>query len=198
MTKIPFKRREPEARRQAILSAARAILGEKDYHDIRMDEVARRAGTAKGTLYLYFSTKDRLFAALTRDLFEQTIRRWDQIESQTAPGEARLKAIIGSQLDFFEKNRGLFLQVVQGAVPCGPGAPKRSDMIRSNIAMLRRNIAEAMKLGKLRRADPEAAAVALFGLIRGFVFAAILGGMPGRLTARAEFVWESFYLGMRP
>lgn len=193
-----FKRRAPEARREAILVASRAILEEKDYHEIRMDDVARRAGVAKGTLYLYFPTKERLFGALAHDMFEQVSERWRRLARETAPGEERLKAVIRSQFEFFEKNRGIFLQVVQGTFPCGGAAPKRSDMIRANIAMLKTHIAEAMRLKRLRAADPETTAIALFGLIRGFVFAAILGGMPGRLTSRADFVWECFFRGMRP
>lgn len=196
--KTAFRRRAPEVRRDAILSAAREILEARDYHDIRMEDVAARAGVAKGTLYLYFPTKERLFGALAKDLFEQTLSRWEDIERGTEPGEQRLKALIRSQLEFFERHRGIFLQVVQGSLPCGGGAPKRSDMVRANIELMRRNIAEAVRLGRLRRADAGRAAIALFGLIRGFVFATIFGGAPGRLTDHAEFVWECFYRGMKP
>jgi AcrR family transcriptional regulator len=51
-------------RREAILETAAAIFTDKDYNDISMLAVAERAGLAKGTLYLYFQTKEALFLAV--------------------------------------------------------------------------------------------------------------------------------------
>lgn len=56
-------------RRLAILDAATHMLAEHGYHEITMAEVARRTGLAKGTLYLYFKSKEELFlAALESEL----------------------------------------------------------------------------------------------------------------------------------
>ena len=59
-----FARRAPNERRRAILDAARAALATRDYHAVTMDDVARAAGVAKGSVYLYFPTKERLFEAM--------------------------------------------------------------------------------------------------------------------------------------
>jgi AcrR family transcriptional regulator len=57
------------ARTAAILDAAAALFDEQGFHAINMAAVAERAGLAKGTLYLYFRTKEELFLALIeRDL----------------------------------------------------------------------------------------------------------------------------------
>lgn len=50
-----------EVRRRAILSAASRVFGAGDYHAITVAQVAERAGMAKGTVYLYFDTKEELF-----------------------------------------------------------------------------------------------------------------------------------------
>ena len=52
------------ARRSAILLAALDLLDEDDYHDISIARIARRAGLAKGTIFLYFKTKEELFLQL--------------------------------------------------------------------------------------------------------------------------------------
>ncbi len=52
------------ARRNAILRAASDLLDESDYHDISIANVARKAGLAKGTVFLYFKTKEELFLQL--------------------------------------------------------------------------------------------------------------------------------------
>jgi AcrR family transcriptional regulator len=56
----------PEVRRGAILKAALAVFAERGFAAARLDDVAARAGVAKGTLYLYFQSKEDLFEALIR------------------------------------------------------------------------------------------------------------------------------------
>jgi AcrR family transcriptional regulator len=60
---------DKQARRSAILEAAAGLLGRRQYASITMAEVARHCGLAKGTLYLYFKSKEELFlATLEREL----------------------------------------------------------------------------------------------------------------------------------
>lgn len=61
-----------EARGQQILTAAAALLDGWSYSDITMDRIADRAGVAKGTLYIYFRTKEALFLSL----FEDRLGAW--------------------------------------------------------------------------------------------------------------------------
>ncbi len=55
---------EKEARRQVILAAAARLWGDQAFAALSMAEIARAAGLAKGTLYLYFRTKEELFLAM--------------------------------------------------------------------------------------------------------------------------------------
>ncbi len=55
---------EKLARREAILTAALELLAEDDYHDIGIASIAKKAGLAKGTIFLYFRTKEELFLQL--------------------------------------------------------------------------------------------------------------------------------------
>lgn len=60
---------DKQARARALVDAAEAALREASYHDITILEVSRRAGLAKGTVYLYYPSKEALFlAVLTRKL----------------------------------------------------------------------------------------------------------------------------------
>src|SRR5689334_21435556 len=58
--------RRKEARAPEILDAALACFADKGFAATRMDEIARRAGISKGTIYLYFDSKEALFKALAR------------------------------------------------------------------------------------------------------------------------------------
>lgn len=60
-------RRRKEARPQEILDAALSVFAEKGFAAAKLDEIARRAGVSKGTIYLYFESKESVFTALVRE-----------------------------------------------------------------------------------------------------------------------------------
>lgn len=71
MNEIVVKRatndRQKEARREAILSATRELFMESDFFDLSMATIAKKSGLAKGTVYLYFKTKEEIFLALSTE-----------------------------------------------------------------------------------------------------------------------------------
>ncbi len=69
----PRWRRRPDARPEEILDAAMEVFGERGFAATRCEEVARRAGVSKGTLYLYFESKEALFREMVRAKFEASI-----------------------------------------------------------------------------------------------------------------------------
>ena len=77
-----------------ILQAAVEVIAEKGLHDTTIDEIAQRAGVAKGTVYLYFKNKDSLLASLMQvglETFESAVKR--RVATHSEPVE-QLKALI--------------------------------------------------------------------------------------------------------
>lgn len=60
-------RRRKEARPQEILDAALSLFAEKGFAATRLEEIAARAGVSKGTIYLYFESKEAVFKALVQE-----------------------------------------------------------------------------------------------------------------------------------
>ena len=88
LKKRAYSDEEKQQREQMIIDAAQHLLMQKSFHSINMNEVARTANLAKGTVYLYFQTKEELFLTL----FERQFDEWlDVVESRlnklTAPAE---------------------------------------------------------------------------------------------------------------
>lgn len=71
-----------DERRQVLLSAALDEFFEKGFAATRMDDVAKRAGLSKGTLYLYFNSKDALFQGLVESLASPNLEIVQQITEQ--------------------------------------------------------------------------------------------------------------------
>jgi TetR/AcrR family transcriptional regulator len=79
-------------RREAILAMALDTLRETPYWDITMSRVAERAGLVKGTLYLYFATKEELFLEVLREQFHGWF--WDlETGLATLPRRGRVDAL---------------------------------------------------------------------------------------------------------
>ncbi len=76
---------EKAARRQTILTAARELFVESDGEVPSVDQVARRAGLAKGTVYLYFGAKEEIFLALLTD----ELADWRQTTAERLKGARR-------------------------------------------------------------------------------------------------------------
>src|ERR671927_1349789 len=84
-----LKERQRREREELILEAAEALLAEKGYHAMAMEEIAARVGIAKGTVYLHFPSKDDLVVAL----FERDLAAFRAVVEAAAnsPGTARAR-----------------------------------------------------------------------------------------------------------
>ena len=83
-TKPRWERRK-DARPQELLAAALDLFVDRGYAATRLEDVARRAGVSKGTLYLYFENKQELFKAVVRENVVQVI---GQAESDLAAADS--------------------------------------------------------------------------------------------------------------
>ncbi len=89
----PRWRRRKNARPEEILNAALEAFADRGFAATKLEDVARRAGVTKGTIYLYFENKEALFKALIRQTIVPVI----------AQGEAMAQAFTGSARDLFER-----------------------------------------------------------------------------------------------
>src|SRR5256885_3717875 len=85
--------RRKDARPEEIISAALEVFADSGYAATRLEDVARRAGVTKGTVYLYFKNKDALFKAVVRETIVPVI----------AQGEALAQSFTGSARDLVER-----------------------------------------------------------------------------------------------
>jgi AcrR family transcriptional regulator len=110
----PRASRRPRAepgRREAILAAALDEFSARGFAAARLDDVARRAGVAKGTIYLYFRDKEALFQDLVRSIISPLIVRFETTVEIDLPAR-----VIG------ERVVDLFVREVYGT--------RRKDVIR--------------------------------------------------------------------
>lgn len=86
-TDAPRRERRKQARPGELLTAALELFVEKGFAATRVEEVAQRAGVSKGTLFLYFSSKEELFKAVVRENISGHYPEW-QVEVDSFRGHS--------------------------------------------------------------------------------------------------------------
>ena len=90
----PVRQRRKQARPQELLNAALELFVEKGFAATRSEEVATRAGVSKGTLYLYFPSKEELFKAVVRSNISALIAEGQRIADQFDGSSAQLLRLL--------------------------------------------------------------------------------------------------------
>ncbi|SET37109.1 transcriptional regulator, TetR family [Natronincola peptidivorans] len=91
-----------EKREFEIIQAAFKVFSKHGFHEAKMEEIARKAGIGKGTVYEYFSSK--------KELFQEMIRRMIEVYIEGAKGIAAGKKTTREKLIAFADYHGKFLQ----------------------------------------------------------------------------------------
>jgi AcrR family transcriptional regulator len=87
------------ARREAILEAALDEFSARGFAAARLEDVAKRAGVAKGTIYLYFADKEALFQELVRFQISPVMSAFETVLASPLP----LKSLIDQAIEIFTR-----------------------------------------------------------------------------------------------
>lgn len=93
-TITPVRQRRKEARPQELLDAALELFVRRGFAATRMEEVAALAGVSKGTLYLYFPSKEELFKAVVRSNISALIAEGQQVADRFEGSSAQLLRLL--------------------------------------------------------------------------------------------------------
>ncbi|MFA5780480.1 MAG: TetR/AcrR family transcriptional regulator [Elusimicrobiota bacterium] len=103
----------PEIKRTKILNTAVQILNRKEYYKCPIGEIAKKAGVAKGTVYLYFESKEELYFSIIFMLIDKMKEFADDIQKGGMPPSKKLLLLLEKQSVFMEKYRNIFLAIRQ-------------------------------------------------------------------------------------
>lgn len=189
--------RDPDSKRRRILKAARRLLVKRGFQDIVLDDVAREAGVAKGTLFLYHRNKDELLAAALSDLVEGLGLELEVLAKTGLTGRPMLEAAAKVILLHFDHSRDFMAHIVGGRLPgcAGLAGEKMRERFRANHARVRVIIALASRDAGRSLADPDYASAAFIGLCRSATMRKILYGHRRPLVGEADRVVDFFLAG---
>jgi AcrR family transcriptional regulator len=88
------RRRRKEARPGELVAAALTCFAERGFAATRLDDIAAKAGVSKGTVYLYFPSKEELFKAVVRESLLPNIARAETLIDSDTPAAEQLRQLL--------------------------------------------------------------------------------------------------------
>jgi TetR/AcrR family transcriptional regulator len=194
------KEREFQQRRREILDTAELVFSEKGYVSATMEEVARRAEFAVGTLYKFFQNKAELHEEIMRaklDLLEQKVR--GEMQSGTSPLE-QIRRGFQARIDFFWEHPRffkLFFHETRGTV-CDPragSAPEITERYHAFLEKLQLLFNRGIQEGEFRPLGAPVLVLVHEGILHAYLTRLIRTEDPVRQPEEEALLFEAFSRG---
>ncbi len=193
----PFKRaRRKEARPGELLAAALALFAEKGYAATRAEEVATRAGVSKGTLFLYFASKEELFKAVVREHIANRFPVWDtEVDAFTG---STVDLLRHSLFTWWERvgstNASGVLKLIMAEAQNFPELASfyQREVVQPGQRLLRRILQRGMDRGEFRPMDTHYAVYALLAPMLFLVIWKHSGTAHGNTVPELRIVPEDY------
>ena len=157
-SQTPRWRRRKDARPDEIIAAALIVFGEDGYAAAKLDDIAAKAGVSKGTLYLYFDTKEDLFKAVIQSAIGQNLAAAEKL-ADSFPGATPelVRGIVTLLADrILNTKLPRILKLVIGELGRFPelGRYYHDEVISRGIALLTKIVKRGIERGEFRDLDP--------------------------------------------
>lgn len=150
------RRRRKAERPQEILEAAFVEFSRNGYAMTTLDRVAERAGVTKGTIYVYFESKEHLFISMVREVTKAAL---DTVHEMFETHEGTTADLLRTQFSFIyqhiveDRRRREVLRMLIAEAPRFPELADRyhQEILRPCLDMLRQAIRRGMDRGEFRK-----------------------------------------------
>ena len=186
------------AKPQQIVDAAIRVFARNGYYNSRVSDIAREAGIASGTIYLYFRTKDEILVTLFREKMAQWVALVRREIGTERGAEAKIRKLVALHFAVLEGDPDL-AEVVQVELRQGHkffrGASAHE--VSAYFDLIGSTLHEGMAAGQIRADLPvKIATKMLFGAMDQMATSWVLGKRGYRLTETAEAVASIFLRGV--
>jgi AcrR family transcriptional regulator len=175
-------------RTNEILAATRRLMEQKGMDSLTMDEIAQAAGVAKGTIYLYFQSKDELVQALLSQVGDNIALDLEAILAGDGPPTDKLRQVVLLLLQFLDRERELFPIYLRELVRSKSSRAARSPSLQQHeeriVGLLTRFFSEGIASKKFINVNPRLLAYILKGMVRAVGYYQMTG--PHRRDAIQE------------
>lgn len=154
-----------EEKRACITAAAVKLFATKPFHKVRLDDVAAAAKVGKGTLYLYFKSKDDLYISIIYDAFAKVLAHLrEEPAGQNELAWDSLRRIVSALSHFAVSNPNIY--ELMRSVPLDR---QRTDQRKELTELLEQAIRRGVRAGEMFDPRPELTATFIPSMFRAAI-----------------------------
>jgi TetR/AcrR family fatty acid metabolism transcriptional regulator len=177
-----------EFRHSEIVNAARTVFARKGYASGIMDEIAKEAGVAKGTIYLYFKSKHEIYrAVLIKDMESLKKNTLERMKAATTLRD-KIGAFTLARLENSEERKDFFRIMDSDSAHLSLSSRQYRDWLREPVLLLAAEIEDAAKRGEIRPLPAEKVAWLTADITRGTIQRRLLGKSENTPAQDSEFL----------
>lgn len=159
-----------QERKNQIVTAAQKVFSKFGFHNARMSDIAEESGLSKGTLYLYFDSKDQIIINLLTELFEPELKHLRKLVDQDRPALDRIEDYTERVIHDMErmmKWMPIAFEFVSLAFRRETVQSVLQNYYREHLKILVPLLKQGMERGEFIPHDPEEAAIAFGAVVEG-------------------------------
>ena len=184
-----------------ILEAGEKLFAKKGFYPTTMEEVARAAGLAKGTIYLHFNDKRDLFFSIIEKKLDILLEKIEKEMRKDEFPSQRIKLAIGIHLKFLEENRDFFkiMQALPESLKQEMERKLKGRVIEKQsryVEILDQLIRKGIRNQEIKPLDSRKLAVILVGMMHSLTIYWISHREKGSLSQDDSLVWQVFWEGI--
>jgi AcrR family transcriptional regulator len=181
-------------RTEAIIAATRKVIAAQG-PEFTLDQVAEKAGVAKGTLYLYFPSKDELVFTVLKNDIGWLLEKTREALGTDRPLLERMRKMVHDQFEFVSANRNIFLYY-RARMGGSEHAAQKDFQCRMKeeydqfIVLMTSHFEKAMAAGEIRPLEPRRLARVFSGTVDSVLVDYIIGSQETPIDEEVDFVLD--------
>jgi TetR/AcrR family fatty acid metabolism transcriptional regulator len=176
-----------EFRKESICDAAMRVVARKGMKSVTVQDIADEAGVAKGTVYIYFQSRDEILARTMEGATEKLVEKLAEACRECRGFGDIMERRVRAQFQHFEENRDFFRLYLAMAEPFGERRLKQHPTYLTYLKQLETIIRDAIGRGDVRNADVGRLAISIAAVVREIILNRIVDRDPPPIEDDVRF-----------
>ena len=190
-----------QKRTAQILDAATVVFARSGVHQSSMDDIAREVGLSKGSLYVYFESKDGIIAAIQERLLNVDLKALQSILAAPGPAAGRLLLLtrhMAQEAEWLSPMLSIRYELYAAAVRSASVRQAYEEYFKAHREIVADLIHQGIKGGEFRDTDAQEVAIAVMAVYQGLILLSAMDPHVVKWEQASKLAVSLSITGLRP